>query len=272
MARNILPLAGVIAVMAGAVPAAAEAPERPDFTFRRIGVPPPGATRRITVQIDPEEQALWLASRPPLPPEPAPEPQGSPDAAPAPEGFWARLPAAAGAGAVTLDAALAALGPETAGPRLATLQAIARAHAADILRATVGTRVSPALVVAVIAVESGGQAAAQSPAGAVGLMQLMPATAERFGVSDRTDAGQSIAGGVAYLDWLMGAFDGDPRLVAAAYNAGENAVRAAGGVPDYAETRAYVPKLLAAWASARALCLTPPELWSDGCVFRVAAN
>ena len=77
--------------------------------------------------------------------------------------------------------------------------------------------------------------------------------------------------GVAYLDTLMEMFGDDPLLAIAAYNAGEGAVQRAGGVPDYEETRAYVPKVLAAWSVARALCRTPPELATDGCVFSVLA-
>jgi soluble lytic murein transglycosylase-like protein len=99
-------------------------------------------------------------------------------------------------------------------------------------------------------------------------MQLMPAAAERFGVGDRLDPAQNIRGGVRYLDQLMKDFDNDPLLVLAGYNAGENAVRKHGGVPPFAETRDYVPKVLAAFSVARGLCLTPPELVSDGCAFR----
>ena len=98
-------------------------------------------------------------------------------------------------------------------------------------------------------------------------MQLMPPTAARFGVADSFDAADNIKGGVAYLAWLMEEFDRDPILVLAGYNAGEGAVRTNGGVPPYAETRAYVPKVLAAWQVARGLCMTPPELVTDGCVF-----
>ena len=100
-------------------------------------------------------------------------------------------------------------------------------------------------------------------------MQLMPATAERFGVADRLVSAENIRGGVAYLDWLLGHFDGDPVLALAGYNAGEGSVRDNAGVPPYAETRAYVPKVLAAWTVARGLCQTPPVLISDGCVFAV---
>jgi soluble lytic murein transglycosylase-like protein len=127
--------------------------------------------------------------------------------------------------------------------------------------------VSPALVLAVMTIESAGKADAVSGAGAQGLMQLMPATASRFGVTDSLVAAQNIAGGVKYLDWLMGKFDNDPILVLAGYNAGEGSVRKYEGVPPFAETRDYVPKVLAAFQVARGLCLTPPELISDGCVF-----
>ncbi|MEO1797868.1 MAG: lytic transglycosylase domain-containing protein, partial [Pseudomonadota bacterium] len=132
---------------------------------------------------------------------------------------------------------------------------------------TVGTRVSPALVLAVISVESSGDAQAISRAGAQGLMQLMPATADRFGVTDAFDPVDNIKGGVALLDHLMETYGEDPILVLAAYNAGEGAVRDHGGVPPYAETRDYIPKVLSAFRVARGLCLTPPLMLSDGCVF-----
>ena len=98
-------------------------------------------------------------------------------------------------------------------------------------------------------------------------MQLMPDTAARFGVSDSFVADQNILGGVKYLDWLMGEFDQDPILVLAGYNAGEGSVRKHAGVPPFAETRDYVPKVLAAFQVARGLCKSPPELITDGCVF-----
>ena len=170
-----------------------------------------------------------------------------------------------------LELALVALdrGPGVPAPRLAAMQKIAEAYGAQILAATVGTRVSPALVLAVIGIESSGRPDAVSHKGAAGLMQLMPATAERFGATDTSDPAQNIKGGVAYLDWLMGEFGGDPILVLAGYNAGEGAVRTHAGVPPFAETRAYVPKVLAAFAVARGLCKTPPMLIGDGCAFVV---
>lgn len=104
---------------------------------------------------------------------------------------------------------------------------------------------SPQLLNAVIQVESNYQANARSPKGAQGLMQLMPATAERFGVRDAFDPRQNIRGGALYLKWLMEYFRGDLRLALAAYNAGEAAVVKAGyRIPPIAETRDYVPKVL----------------------------
>jgi soluble lytic murein transglycosylase-like protein len=154
-------------------------------------------------------------------------------------------------------------------PRLQSLQDIAKTHGLDILRETVGTAVSPALVLAVISVESAGRTDAVSSAGAQGLMQLMPDTASRFGVTDSTNPGQNIKGGVAYLGWLLNHFGNDPVLALAGYNAGEGNVRRHEGVPPFAETRAYVPKVLAAWQVAKGLCQTPPELITDACVFNV---
>jgi len=126
------------------------------------------------------------------------------------------------------------------------------------------------MVRAVRAVERAGRSGAVSPAGAAGLMQHIPATAARFGVEDRLEPGESIRGGVAYLDWLLNHFGNDPVLALAAYNAGEGAVEANDGVPPYPETRAYVPKVLATWAVARELCRIPVDVLSDRCVFTVA--
>ena len=128
-------------------------------------------------------------------------------------------------------------GQGVATPRLTALQEIASAYGREILVNSVGTDVSPALVLALIAVESSGRSEAVSGAGASGLMQLMPDTATRFGVVDTTDPADNIKGGVAYLAWLMDHFDNDPILALAGYNAGEGAVRDNGGVPPYAETR-----------------------------------
>lgn len=259
-------------VVASALPAQAGAeapPPFPEFTFRRVRPPEPGTTQRITIQIRPEV----------VPGTGADGGEGPPAAAGAgrdalPDGwFWETVSASIGAaGPGRWQAALGHMAASAdarslAAPSLETLRAIARTHGRDILLSTHGTRISPALALAVIAVESGGDPEARSARGAQGLMQLMPATAERFGVADALDGSQNIRGGVAYLDWLLESFGRDPILALAGYNAGEGAVRRAEGVPPYAETRRYVPKVLAAWKVARLLCLTPPELFSDGCVF-----
>jgi soluble lytic murein transglycosylase-like protein len=104
---------------------------------------------------------------------------------------------------------------------------------------------TPALVAAVAAAESAFDAQALSPKGAGGVMQLMPATARRFGVRDRFSPEQSLRGGAAYLRWLIDHFGDDLTLALAAYNAGEGAVQRARGVPALAETEAYVPRVLA---------------------------
>jgi Transglycosylase SLT domain len=254
----------------------------PEFTFKRIGVPQSGtAGKRITVQIDPEEQARMLAAVMPAPDRPIPRGEADPALLPdlpAASGnydwYWEIVSARLGDRDGRFSKALSALaqGPNgtiVTAPRMQRMQDIAAAHGQEILKATIGTQVSPALVLAVISIESGGRIDAVSSAGAVGLMQLIPATADRFGVADSSNASDNIRGGVAYLDWLMQEFDRDPLMVLAAYNSGENAVKQNGGVPPYAETRDYVPKVLAAWAIARGLCVTPPELVTDGCVFAV---
>ncbi len=106
-------------------------------------------------------------------------------------------------------------------------------------------QVSPDLVKAVIAVESEFDQWAVSSKGARGLMQLMPATARRFAVSDPFDARANIHAGAQYLRILLDQFSGDVALALAAYNAGENAVVRYGGVPPYRETRGYVAKVQA---------------------------
>ncbi|MFQ5538945.1 MAG: lytic transglycosylase domain-containing protein [Candidatus Binatia bacterium] len=105
--------------------------------------------------------------------------------------------------------------------------------------------VDPALVEAIVAVESAFDPRALSPKGAMGLMQLMPQTASRYGVSDPFDPQENLTGGIRYLRDLLRLFDGDLPQVLAAYNAGENAVLRYRGLPPYRETRDYVRKVLA---------------------------
>nr|WP_246500816.1 lytic transglycosylase domain-containing protein [Azospirillum rugosum] len=98
----------------------------------------------------------------------------------------------------------------------------------------------PALVLAVIQVESAYRSDAVSPKEAAGLMQLIPDTAERFGVADVFSPAENIKGGIKYLRWLLAYFQGDVTLALAGYNAGERAVDRYKGVPPYDETRNYV--------------------------------
>ena len=109
----------------------------------------------------------------------------------------------------------------------------------------------PALVLAVIEAESNFNSQALSPKNAQGLMQLIPETAERFGVRDPYDPVQNLRGGMAYLRWLLAYFQGDVRLTLAGYNAGEGAVVRYGDVPPYAETRAYVDRITRAYGQPR---------------------
>src|ERR1700728_162407 len=105
--------------------------------------------------------------------------------------------------------------------------------------------VEPNLLRAVIVVESGFNSRAVSKRGAGGLMQLMPATATRFGVSNPYDPRENVHGGARYLKFLIDRFGHDVRLALAAYNAGEDAVERNGGqIPPFSETMAYVPRVL----------------------------
>ena len=107
-------------------------------------------------------------------------------------------------------------------------------------------QVDAKLVHAVIQTESAYNSSAQSPKGAVGLMQLMPDTARRFGVSDRNDPDQNVDGGTRYLKHLIEMFNPNLDLAVAAYNAGENAViRYNNSIPPYPETQNYVKQVLA---------------------------
>ena len=105
----------------------------------------------------------------------------------------------------------------------------------------------PNLILAMIQTESNFNPKARSPANALGLMQLIPSTANRFGVKDRADPIQNLHGGMAYMRWLLSFFGGDLRLSLAGYNAGERAVEKYLGVPPYRETQNYIRKVLHAY-------------------------
>ncbi|HNP27281.1 MAG TPA: transglycosylase SLT domain-containing protein [Nitrosomonas sp.] len=108
----------------------------------------------------------------------------------------------------------------------------------------------PALVMAIITVESAFNVQAVSHKNAQGLMQLIPETAERFQVKNTFDAEENIKGGMAYLRWLLAFFKGDVTLAVAAYNAGEGAVERHQGIPPYTETKNYVKKIQAQYAKS----------------------
>lgn len=107
--------------------------------------------------------------------------------------------------------------------------------------------IDPQLVLAVIQEESDFNPSALSPKNAQGLMQLIPATAQRFGVKDVWNPLENIRGGTAYLHWLMRHFTGNVKWVLAAYNAGEKTVEEYQGIPPFGETQNYVRRILAAY-------------------------
>lgn len=126
---------------------------------------------------------------------------------------------------------------------LATRRLFPTAYA-DVIRAQAQRwGIEEAMVKAVIHTESTFNPAAVSPKGAMGLMQLMPATARRFGVRSAFDPSENIRAGVQYLAWLLRRYGGDWRLALAGYNAGEGAVDRYRGMPPFPETRHYVEKV-----------------------------
>ncbi|MFJ4430974.1 lytic transglycosylase domain-containing protein [Pseudomonas sp. NPDC089395] len=126
---------------------------------------------------------------------------------------------------------------------VASLRLDTQSYRREIEAAAALYGVDRALVRAVIHAESAFRANAISLAGAQGLMQLMPATAERFALDDPFDARQNIRGGVRYLAWLLKRFNGNQMLALAGYNAGEASVVEYNGVPPYAETQTYVTRV-----------------------------
>ncbi len=118
-----------------------------------------------------------------------------------------------------------------------------REYAEEINQAALQYKVDPALVRAVIHAESGFNAQARSPKGAIGLMQLMPATARLLGVANPRQPRENIHGGARYLAEMLARFRNDITLATAAYNAGPQAVQKHAGVPPYAETQVYVQRV-----------------------------
>jgi soluble lytic murein transglycosylase-like protein len=217
--------------------------------------------------------------RPPAPGErrfsrPSPGQRARPRAQPSQAWFWeitepgiaAASPARWASAIETLREARRERAP-LYGERL--LRRIAERWGAEIRTAARRHEISEALLLAVVTVESAGRPRARSPKGAMGLMQLIPATAQRFGVRDAYDSHQNVHGGAAYLDFLLEHFEGDPLLTLAGYNAGEGAVMRHRGVPPYAETRDYVVRVLDALVAAEPLCPRPPETPRAACAFRL---
>jgi len=128
-----------------------------------------------------------------------------------------------------------------------------------IYRAGQEAGVDPRFIHAVIRQESRYKKEALSHVGAQGLMQLMPATAKRFGCDDPNDPAANIKAGTKYLAWLLKRFDGDVTLALAGYNAGEGAVDKYNGVPPYNETQNYVRKIVANYGKTYLQVVRPEE-------------
>lgn len=118
-------------------------------------------------------------------------------------------------------------------------------------------RIDPELVHIVIRAESNYDAFAISSAGAMGLMQLMPATAAQYGVRNIFDPAQNIEGGVRYLRDLVKLYNGQTKLVLAAYNAGQEAVRKYKGIPPYPETKAYIAGIMKTYKKSTVMSSNP---------------
>jgi soluble lytic murein transglycosylase-like protein len=170
--------------------------------------------------------------------------------------FWREVSPHLGAGRPSrlAPAAFAAQRTGASNGSVQAMQAAARAHGPTIAAAARTHGVSEPLLLALVAAESGGNARAVSPKGAMGLGQLMPGTAERFGVRDPFDPAQNLDAAARYLSILLLRYGGDAVLALAAYNAGEGAVDRHRGVPPFPETRDYVPRVLGLWDRARRGC------------------
>lgn len=157
--------------------------------------------------------------------------------------------------AVYTDASVEAIAPPAPAP-VAFVEAGHDAVRREIAVAAAAYALDPKLVEAVAWRESRFKPTARSPKGAVGVMQLMPATARDLGV-DPSDMAQNVRGGAMYLRQMLTRFGGDVKLALAAYNAGPGAVLKHGGVPPYAETQAYVTSILGRMAVSGAVFAVP---------------
>ncbi|MEM9210000.1 MAG: lytic transglycosylase domain-containing protein [Pseudomonadota bacterium] len=241
-----------------------------DQQFKRITVQELDTGNRINVQISPQDTPEAVPETDPFEnPTPTAVFEIDEDEMTA-AWFWRRVsPALEDASRDALERAASVVAEEG---RLSVashseIDTLIRQYGAHLLAAGAETGTSPALLLSIMYVESRGNRTAVSPAGAQGVMQLIPATASRFDVDDPFDPGPAILGAAQYLRFLLDEFAGDAVLALAGYNAGENAVLQNGRVPPYKETRAYVPKVIATWIVASEFCSSQQTLATDGCVF-----
>lgn len=199
--------------------------------------------RNVEAPAEPGQPAVREPAGPPAPSPLSPPPEALGPPAP--------LPAAGAARYRALEETAARVDPLGGLRRLAGQDSTAAAdtlarYEADLAGASRASAVPPALLLAVVMEESGGNADARSPKGAQGLMQLMPGTAAELGVTDPQDPGQNLQGGASYLGRMLKRYEGRLDLALAAYNAGPGTVDRAGRqVPDYPETRRYVQRVMA---------------------------
>ena len=165
----------------------------------------------------------------------------------------APAPAAAPAAATPTSSFAGALAAAQTSPSAAPVSGTGASSAFDaqINAAAASNGIDPALLKGLVSQESGFNPNARSGAGAVGLTQLMPATASALGVTNPLDPAQSLQGGAKYLREQLDRFGGDEKLALAAYNAGPGAVQKYGGVPPYAETQNYVTSVMGKAAAFR---------------------
>jgi len=123
--------------------------------------------------------------------------------------------------------------------------------------------IDPVLVHVIIRAESNYDSFAISDKGAMGLMQLMPATARQYGVNNVFDSAQNIEGGIRYLGDLVKLYNGQTKLVLAAYNAGQEAVRKYNGIPPYPETKAYIDGIMKSYQKPSVLAKKPVFMGRD---------
>ena len=163
---------------------------------------------------------------------------------------------------------------------LAVAPCLAAASAADlrklydpvVKKAAGKHRIDPALVHVIIKAESNYDVFAISDKGAMGLMQLMPSTARQYGVNNVFDPAQNIEGGVRYLKDLVKLYDGQTKLVLAAYNAGQEAVKKYKGIPPYAETKTYIAGIMKDYKKPTVRTANPTYMVKDASGRTVLVN